>query len=55
MPIVIAFPSELAVWQAIVTNQPLSPLSSPSDIAVGNNHIQGMNYSEGYLRAKTLR
>jgi len=48
------FPYELAVWQAGVRDQPLSPPNSPSDKAVGNLHLQGMNHSKGFVRARAF-
>jgi hypothetical protein len=39
----LTFPFRLAAWQSGVGVQRTAPLNSPSDKAVGNNHVQGMN------------
>jgi hypothetical protein len=50
----LTFPFGLAVWQAGVRVQPLSPLNSPSVNVVGNIHVQGMNHSMGSIRIRAF-
>jgi hypothetical protein len=50
----LIFPFRLAARQSGVRVQPLSPLNSPSDKAVGKTHALGMNHSKGSIRARAF-